>query len=45
VEVAPGSGHVVYLPVPEEINLEYALLMRHLGDNQNTRNPHSPAAN
>ncbi len=40
VEVAPGSGHVVYLPVPEEINLEYALLMRYLGDSENTRNPH-----
>jgi len=41
VDVAPGSGHVVYLPVPEEINLDYALLMRHLGDSENTRKPHA----
>lgn len=30
VEVAPGDGHVMYLPVPEAIELEYALLMRDL---------------
>ncbi|AWH87443.1 prephenate-dependent tRNA uridine(34) hydroxylase TrhP [Limnobaculum parvum] len=40
-EVAPGNGHVVYLPVPEDINLEYALLMRNLAGSNNTRNPHS----
>ncbi len=40
-EVAPGNGHVVYLPVPDDVNLEYALLMRNLAGNNNTRNPHS----
>ena len=30
VEVAPGDGHVLYLPVPEDVDLNYALLMRHL---------------
>jgi len=30
VEVAPGDGHTLYLPVPEDIDLNYALLMRHL---------------
>lgn len=30
VSVAPGDGHVLYLPVPEEVELGYALLMRYL---------------
>jgi len=30
IEVAPGDGHTVYLPVPEDVNLQYALLMREL---------------
>jgi putative protease len=29
-EVAPGDGHVLYLPVPQTVNLEHALLMREL---------------
>ncbi|MDC9592273.1 prephenate-dependent tRNA uridine(34) hydroxylase TrhP [Xenorhabdus sp. IM139775] len=40
VEVAPGDGHLVYLPVPEEIKLDYALLVRNLKSG-NTRAPHS----
>lgn len=28
VEVAPGDGHIMYIPVPEAVNLDYALLMR-----------------
>jgi putative protease len=36
VEVAPGDGHTLYLPVPEDIDLNYALLMRHL-DGATTR--------
>jgi len=35
-EVAPGDGHTVYLPVPEGVKLEYALLMREL-DGATTR--------
>lgn len=27
---AKGSGHFVYIPIPEEMDLEYALLMRNL---------------
>lgn len=34
-----GDGHIVYLPVPEEIELDYALLMRHL-PGTTTRDPH-----
>ncbi len=39
IEVAPGDGHVVWLPVPEEVELEFALLMRNF-EGENTRNPH-----
>jgi len=30
IEVAPGDGHTVYLPIPEQVDLNYALLMRDL---------------
>jgi len=30
VEVAPGDGHIMYIPVPEAVSLDYALLMRFL---------------
>lgn len=40
VEVAPGDGHFVFLDVPEDIELNYALLMRNLVDST-TRNPHN----
>ncbi|MGA4447306.1 tRNA 5-hydroxyuridine modification protein YegQ [Ectopseudomonas chengduensis] len=29
-QVAPGDGHVLYLPVPADVQLEYGLLMRNL---------------
>ncbi|WP_413737588.1 tRNA 5-hydroxyuridine modification protein YegQ [Sodalis sp. RH21] len=38
-DVAPGNGHTVYLPIPEAIDLRFALLMRNLSD-ATTRNPH-----
>jgi putative protease len=28
--VAPGDGHVLYLPLPAEVGLDYGLLMRDL---------------
>ncbi|MGM1332163.1 U32 family peptidase, partial [Klebsiella michiganensis] len=37
--VAPGDGHTVWLPVPEDMALQYALLMRNF-TGQTTRNPH-----
>ncbi len=37
--VAPGDGYTVWLPVPEDMALEYALLMRNF-NGENTRNPH-----
>ncbi|MDU4094338.1 MAG: U32 family peptidase C-terminal domain-containing protein, partial [Pantoea sp.] len=40
VEVAPGNGHLVWLPVPEALDLRFALLMRNL-NGTTTRNPHA----
>ncbi|MBC8944547.1 tRNA 5-hydroxyuridine modification protein YegQ [Xenorhabdus indica] len=39
IEVAPGDGHIVYLSVPVEIELNFALLIRNL-KGSNTRAPH-----
>ena len=39
LETAPGSGHTVYLAVPEGIDLAYGLLMRNLEAGTTTRNP------
>ena len=30
IQVAPGDGHTVYLPIPDQVDLNYALLMRDL---------------
>lgn len=40
MEVAPGDGYTVYLPIPENIDLQYGLLMRNL-NGTTTRNPHA----
>lgn len=40
VDAALGDGHFVFLDVPQDINLDYALLMRNLSGTT-TRNPHS----
>jgi putative protease len=37
IEVAPGDGHIVYLPVPDDVELQYALLMRELDGGTTTR--------
>ncbi|MBY6018136.1 tRNA 5-hydroxyuridine modification protein YegQ [Ferrimonas balearica] len=39
VDVAPGNGHTMYLPLPQELDLSHAILMRNLGEGQTTRNP------
>lgn len=39
IEVAPGNGHTIYLPVPPEVNVRFALLLRNL-DGTTTRQPH-----
>ncbi|WP_185057912.1 U32 family peptidase C-terminal domain-containing protein, partial [Pseudomonas fluorescens] len=28
IEVAPGDGHTVYLPIPDAVDLKFGLLMR-----------------
>jgi len=30
ITVAPGDGHIVYIPIPEDVQLNYALLMRYV---------------
>ncbi|KQN44289.1 protease [Serratia sp. Leaf50] len=40
IDVAPGNGHFVYLPIPKEIPLAFAILLRNL-INSNTRNAQS----
>ncbi|MGQ3906159.1 prephenate-dependent tRNA uridine(34) hydroxylase TrhP [Mixta calida] len=42
VEVAPGNGHIVWLPVPADLDIQFALLMRNL-NGTTTRNPHGEA--
>ncbi|CAK16243.1 tRNA 5-hydroxyuridine modification protein YegQ [Pseudomonas entomophila] len=32
LQIAPGDGHTVYLPIPEQVPLAYGLLMRDLPD-------------
>nr|WP_113867888.1 tRNA 5-hydroxyuridine modification protein YegQ [Brenneria salicis]NMN90934.1 putative protease [Brenneria salicis ATCC 15712 = DSM 30166]RBP60534.1 putative protease [Brenneria salicis ATCC 15712 = DSM 30166]RLM30136.1 U32 family peptidase [Brenneria salicis ATCC 15712 = DSM 30166] len=39
-DIAPGNGHIVYLPVPDDITLDYALLLRNL-PGTTTRNPNA----
>jgi putative protease len=40
IDDAKGSGHTVFLPVPENVDLNHALIMRNLQSGQDTRNPH-----
>ena len=39
IDDAKGNGHFVFIQVPEELDLDYALLMRNLNSGQDTRNP------
>jgi len=40
-EVAPGDGHLVWLRVPEEVELRFALLLRNFDHGEDTRDPHN----
>ncbi|MDF7628704.1 tRNA 5-hydroxyuridine modification protein YegQ [Erwiniaceae bacterium L1_55_4] len=40
VDVAPGDGHKVWIPVPESVDLAFALLMRNFTDGNSTYDPH-----
>lgn len=39
IEDAKGNGHFVFVPVPEDFDLSYGLLMRNFHQGQDTRNP------
>ncbi|WP_350939560.1 tRNA 5-hydroxyuridine modification protein YegQ [Vibrio metschnikovii] len=39
IDDAKGNGHFVFIPMPEDLDLEYGLLMRNLNAGQDTRNP------
>ncbi len=39
IDDAKGSGHRVFIPLPEETTLEHAILMRNLEPGQDTRKP------
>ncbi len=39
IDDAKGSGHIVKIPLPEEIDLSHGILMRNLSSNEDTRNP------
>ncbi|EOV9948137.1 tRNA 5-hydroxyuridine modification protein YegQ [Providencia stuartii] len=39
IDVAPGNGHIVYLPVPDDVDLNFGLLIRNLSGTT-TRSPH-----
>ncbi|MBQ0267237.1 tRNA 5-hydroxyuridine modification protein YegQ [Providencia huaxiensis] len=43
IEVAPGNGHVVYLPIPEDVDVNFGLLIRNLAGTT-TRAPHQTQA-
>ena len=39
IDDAKGSGHQVRIPVPDNMSLDYALLLRHLDEGADTRHP------
>ncbi|PMJ90172.1 tRNA 5-hydroxyuridine modification protein YegQ [Vibrio sp. 10N.261.55.A7] len=39
IDDAKGNGHFVFIPVPEDMDLSFGLLMRNLNSGQDTRNP------
>ncbi|ORM70137.1 U32 family peptidase [Pantoea wallisii] len=40
VEVAPGDGHRVWIPVPEAVDLAFALLLRNFTEGNTTSDPY-----
>ena len=39
IDDAKGNGHFVFIPVPADLELDYALLMRNFSMGEDTRNP------
>ncbi len=44
IDVAPGDGHTVSLPVPQDIDVGFGIVLRNLDDGANTRQPHQVSA-
>lgn len=42
IDDAKGNGHFVFIPMPSDMDLDFGLLMRNLGNGEDTRNPHAP---
>ncbi|MGL4752610.1 MAG: tRNA 5-hydroxyuridine modification protein YegQ, partial [Aeromonadaceae bacterium] len=40
IDVAPGNGHTVYLPIPAEVDVNYGILLRNFDGGETTRQPH-----
>lgn len=43
IDDAKGSGHIVKIPLPSDIDLDKAILLRNLNDDEDTRNPFKQA--
>lgn len=41
IDNAKGNGHFVFIPIPSDVELDFALLMRNFRGDENTRNPHA----
>lgn len=39
IDDAKGSGHIVKIPLPADIDLSHAILLRNFNENEDTRNP------
>lgn len=44
IDTAPGDGHIVKIPVPEDLDIRYGILLRNFQQNETTRQPHAVAA-
>lgn len=43
IDDTKGSSHIVKIPLPEDIDLDKAILLRNLGEGQDTLNPFKQA--
>jgi putative protease len=44
IDTAPGDGHIVKIPVPDDLDIRYGILLRNFQQNETTRQPHAVAA-
>lgn len=43
IDVAPGDGHTVYLPIPADLDVNFGILLRNFDGGESTRQPHTAA--